>query len=75
MQLVDPNNSPDKRRTAVLSFVVQFVRFYRKTAVKFKSFGRIKFGRNSYIGKRSDIFVPNSAVIGDNVSIASDFFS
>lgn len=72
---VKSRDIPDKPRGRALLLVAKFVRLCRRLLLSIKVRGKVSFGINSYIGKRADVYIPTSAVIGDNVSIASDFFS
>ena len=65
--LANNYSSPDKPRGFLIVLLVRIVRSCRRNLLIIKSKNKIKFGNNSYIGKRADIYVPVSSKIGDNV--------
>lgn len=66
--------SPDKPATLAFWIMRSIVRFLRMARVRLMTGGRLKFGRNAYIAKGSDLYIPDRAVLGNNVSIGANFF-
>lgn len=69
------NNKPDKKRNMIVGVLVKFVRMYRRHRINLTNFGKCKWGGNSYIGSGAEVYIPEHAVIMENVSIGGNFIS
>lgn len=69
------NWSPDKPAGPIKSAIRGFVRNLRMIIARARTGFRLSYGVNAYIAKGFDIYVPDHAVLGNNISIGANFFS
>lgn len=67
--------SPDKKQNPLVSFIRKSVRTVRILKLRIMCRRKVVFGCNAYIGKAADLYVPDFASVGDNVSIGGYFLS
>lgn len=66
------SNSPDKQKSAILVAIRNMIRGFRKFKVSLLNKGKIKFGKNSYIGTGADFYIPDILIVENNVSIGGN---
>lgn len=69
------NLYPDKSGNFFLKLTRKLVRSIRMIRIFFSTFFKIRYGKNTYIGKNHQIYIPNRAKLGSNISIGSNFIS
>lgn len=68
-------NSPDKSVSGPIAAIRCVVRSARMIWIRIATRGRLTAGRNASIARGWELYVPERARIGDNVSIGANFFS
>ncbi len=66
------SQSPDKKKSFLIAIVRDVIRSYRRLKIIIRNQNRITFGANSYVGSGADFYIPESAVINNNVSIGGN---
>lgn len=65
--------SPDKPVSTPIRLLRDIVRQVRMRALQLRTGGRLVYGSNAYIAKGADLYIPEAAVMGKNVSIGAHF--
>jgi len=75
MNNVNTELSPDKHGNYLIFIFRKIIRFFRMFNLRLSTRFKLIYGHNAYIGKRSEIYIPNKAKLGNHISIGSNFTS
>lgn len=65
--------SPDKPVSPPVQLLRNIVRHIRMRMLQINARGRLAYGRNAYIAKGADLYIPDSGIMGDNISVGANF--
>lgn len=75
MNKINTQFSPDKHGNFLIRILRKVVRYIRMLKLRLSTRFKLTYGSNASIGKRSEIYIPNSAKLGNDISIGSNFTS